>query len=42
LQREIRLGVLAGSLCAALAGVWWLKMGPRSHTRRSGPGELSG
>ncbi len=42
LHREVRVGVLAGSLCAALAGVLWLKMGPRSHSARAGPGELSG
>jgi NhaA family Na+:H+ antiporter len=33
---EIRLGVLAGSTCAAIAGVLWLRMGPRSHSARNG------
>jgi NhaA family Na+:H+ antiporter len=42
LHREVRLGVLAGSLCAALAGVLWLKVGPRSDSPRAAPGERSG
>jgi NhaA family Na+:H+ antiporter len=32
LHGEIRLGVLVGSSCAAVAGVLWLTMGPRSHS----------
>ena len=32
LHRHIRVGVLAGSTCAAIAGVLWLRMGPRSHS----------
>jgi NhaA family Na+:H+ antiporter len=42
LHRHIRLGVLAGSLIAALAGMLWLKMGPRSDFPRSAPGQGSG
>jgi hypothetical protein len=38
----VRLGVLAGSMCAALAGVLWLKVGPRSDSPRAAPGERSG
>ena len=38
LHGEIRLGVLVGSTCAAIAGVWWLRMGPRSH---SAPGSAA-
>jgi Na+:H+ antiporter, NhaA family len=30
LQREIRVGVLAGSTCAALAGIAWLRRAPRA------------
>jgi NhaA family Na+:H+ antiporter len=32
LHGEIRLGVLVGSTCAAVAGVVWLSMGRRSHS----------
>jgi NhaA family Na+:H+ antiporter len=39
LHGQIRLGVLAGSTCAALAGVLWLRMGPRSHSVPGGAGE---
>jgi NhaA family Na+:H+ antiporter len=42
LHGEIRLGVLAGSTCAALAGVMWLTMGPRSHSAPDRVGQGSG
>jgi len=42
LHGQIRLGVLAGSTCAALAGVAWLRMGPRSHSAPADAGQGSG
>ena len=42
LHGEIRLGVLAGSTCAALLGVAWLRMRPRSHSAPDGASERSG
>jgi Na+:H+ antiporter, NhaA family len=42
LHGEIRLGVLAGSTCAAIAGVLWLRMGPRSHSAAGGAAQGSG
>jgi NhaA family Na+:H+ antiporter len=41
LHGEIRLGVLAGSTCAAIAGVLWLRMGPRSHSAPGGAAQGS-
>ena len=41
LHGEIRLGVLVGSTCAAIAGVLWLRMGPRSHSAPGGPAQGS-
>jgi Na+/H+ antiporter NhaA len=42
LHGEIRLGVLAGSTCATIAGVRWLRMGPRSHSAAGGAAQGSG
>jgi Na+:H+ antiporter, NhaA family len=41
LQRHIRVGVLAGSTCAAIAGALWLRMGPRSHSPGTGVSQTS-
>ena len=42
LHGEIRLGVLVGSTGAAIAGVLWLRMGPRSHSAPVEAGQGSG
>jgi len=41
LHGHIRVGVLAGSTCAAIAGVLWLRMGPRSHSPGTGASQTS-
>jgi NhaA family Na+:H+ antiporter len=42
LHGQIRLGVLAGSTCAAVAGALWLWMGPKSHSAVGGARQGSG
>jgi NhaA family Na+:H+ antiporter len=42
LHGEIRLGVLVGSSCAAIAGLLWLRMGPKSHSATRSAGQGSG
>src|SRR5207253_10905988 len=41
LHRHIRVGVLAGSSCAAIGGALWLRMRPRSHSRETVPSQTS-